>query len=66
VGVGVLGEYTTFSTYAVDTVTALHAGRADLALLYAVATPLLALVAVFIGAIATRRLMPERSEEARS
>ncbi len=45
-GVGVLGGYTTFSTYAVDTVTAIQSGRAAMAVLYAVATPLLALVAV--------------------
>jgi CrcB protein len=62
-GVGVLGGYTTFSTYAVDTVTTVHAGRADLAVLYAVATPLLAMIAVAIGAAATRRLMPDRREE---
>ncbi len=65
-GVGVLGGYTTFSTYAVDTVTAVHAGRAGLAVLYAVATPLLALVAVAIGTTATRRLVPDRRGEARS
>jgi CrcB protein len=37
-GVGVLGGYTTFSTYAVDTVAAVQSGRVDLAVLYAVAT----------------------------
>jgi CrcB protein len=62
-GVGVLGGYTTFSTYTVDTVTAVHAGRADLAVLYAVATPLLAMVAVAVGAMVTRRLMPDRRRE---
>jgi CrcB protein len=65
-GVGVLGGYTTFSTYAVDTVAAVHAGRAGLAVLYAVATPVLALVAVAIGTIATRRLMPDRRGRVRS
>jgi CrcB protein len=60
-GVGVLGGYTTFSTYAVDTLLTAQSGRAGLAVLYAVATPLLALFAVSIGAIATRRLVPERA-----
>jgi CrcB protein len=58
-GVGVLGGYTTFSTYVVDVVTAVHSGRAGLAALSAVATPLLALLAVSAGAMATRRLVPE-------
>jgi CrcB protein len=62
-GVGVLGGYTTFSTYAVDTLVAVQSGRAGLAVLYAVATPLLALIAVSVGAIATRRLVPERGRE---
>ena len=65
-GVGVLGGYTTFSTYAVDTVTAVQSGRVVLAVLYAVATPLLALVAVAIGTVATRRLVPDRRGEVRS
>ena len=65
-GVGVLGGYTTFSTYAVDTVTAVQSGRVVLAVLYAVATPLLALVAVAIGTVATRRLVPDRRGEAPS
>jgi len=43
-----------------------HAGRADLAVLYAVATPMLAMVAVAVGAIVTRRLMPDRRPEVRS
>jgi CrcB protein len=59
-GVGVLGGYTTFSTYAVDTLLAAQSGRAGLAMLYAVTTPLSALCAVSIGAITTRRLLPER------
>ena len=65
-GVGVLGGYTTFSTYAVDTVAAVQSGRVVLAVLYAVATPLLALVAVAIGTTAIRRLVPDRRGEVRS
>lgn len=56
-GVGVLGGYTTFSTYAVDAVQAVHAGRAWLALGYVVATPVLAVLAVAAGAGAARTLV---------
>ena len=56
-GVGVLGGFTTFSTYAVDVVAAVQSGRAAVAVLSAVLTPLLALVAVSAGAVATRRLV---------
>jgi fluoride exporter len=62
-GVGVLGGYTTFSTYAVDIITAAGSGRAGAAVLYAVLTPLLSLLAVVIGAVTTRRLVPERAGE---
>ncbi|GAB1821395.1 fluoride efflux transporter FluC [Herbidospora sp. RD11066] len=55
-GVGVLGGFTTFSTYIVD-IGLLVAGDAPrAALVYLVATPLLALAAVWAGAAATRRL----------
>lgn len=56
-GVGVLGGYTTFSTYAVDAVQAVHAGRAWLALGYVVATPVLAVLAIAAGAGAARSLV---------
>ena len=65
-GVGVLGGYTTFSTTPSTPSPPCNAGRAGLAVLYAVATPLLALVAVAIGTTATRRLVPDRRGEARS
>lgn len=48
-GVGVLGGYTTFSGYAVDAQRLLAAGRPGLALLALVATPALALPAVWLG-----------------
>jgi fluoride exporter len=52
-GVGVLGGYTTFSTYAVDIERAASAGAAGTGLLYAAATLLAALLAVWAGATIT-------------
>ncbi|WP_405792744.1 CrcB family protein [Streptomyces sp. NBC_00029] len=53
-GVGVLGGFTTFSTYAVDLSRLLDAGEAGTASAYAVLTVALALGAVWTGASATR------------
>lgn len=53
-GVGVLGGYTTFSTYTTDAVQLLTANRYGTALLYLIATPVLALIAVWLGAALTR------------
>jgi CrcB protein len=53
-GVGVLGGYTTFSTYTVDTLSLTAAARPGLALAYLVATPVLAVLACAVGASATR------------
>ncbi|GAA0360067.1 hypothetical protein GCM10009530_06710 [Microbispora corallina] len=52
-GVGVLGGYTTFSTYVVDIHQALAAGAAVTALAYLVATLAAALTAVWAGAAVT-------------
>lgn len=53
-GIGVLGGYTTFSTYVAD-IGLLVAGDAPrAALVYLVVTPLLALAAVWAGTAATR------------
>jgi fluoride exporter len=69
-GVGVLGGFTTFSTYAVDVRLLLLANRPVPALAYLVGTLAAALVAVWVGATATRGLLrrgrpvhlsPERS-----
>jgi CrcB protein len=55
-GTGVLGGFTTFSTYAVDIHSLVQGGHAVAALTYLAATPVLALAAVWIGATVTRRL----------
>jgi CrcB protein len=55
-GVGVLGGYTTFSTYVVDAQRAVEAGAAGTALLYLAVTPVTALAAVFAGVRLTRAL----------
>jgi CrcB protein len=56
-GVGVLGGFTTFSTYAVDVQRLLLADRPAPALAYLVGTVAAALVAVWLGAAATRGLV---------
>jgi CrcB protein len=59
-GTGVLGGFTTFSTYAVDIqrlVTGAHTGTA---LLYLALTPIGAILAVWVTATATRRLFTWR------
>ncbi|MFS2292241.1 MAG: CrcB family protein, partial [Actinomadura sp.] len=53
-GVGVLGGFTTFSTYTVEAQQALEAGAAGTALLYLATTMAGALVAVYAGAGLTR------------
>ncbi|RLQ00739.1 CrcB family protein [Micromonospora sp. CV4] len=56
-GVGVLGGFTTFSTYAVDVQQAVVAGAAGTALAYLAATVVGALVAVWCGDAAAARLL---------
>jgi CrcB protein len=53
-GVGVLGGYTTFSTYAVDGLSLAAAGRAGVAVAYLMVTPVTAVLACAAGAAATR------------
>ncbi|MBL7489366.1 fluoride efflux transporter CrcB [Frankia sp. AgB1.9] len=60
-GTGVLGGFTTFSTYAVDTQRLLDTDRPGLALGYLAATMAGALGAVWIAATATRRLARGRA-----
>lgn len=56
-GVGVLGGFTTFSTYAVDTQQAIAAGATATALLYLGGTLCAALTAVWVGHTVTARLL---------
>jgi CrcB protein len=56
-GTGVLGGFTTFSTYTVDIQRLVAGAHAGTALLYLTITPIGALLAVWITATATRRLV---------
>ncbi|MGY0061729.1 FluC/FEX family fluoride channel [Streptomyces sp. LZ34] len=56
-GTGVLGGFTTFSTYAVDIERLADGGHLPTALAYLAATPLAALAAVWAAVAATRRVM---------
>lgn len=47
--VGVLGGFTTFSAYGLDTLTLLRGGHAGLAVVNAVGQPLLGIAAVWLG-----------------
>jgi CrcB protein len=60
VGVGVLGGYTTFSTYTLDTRALVVADRAPLAAVYLFGTLVACLVAVWLG-IALARLFITRA-----
>jgi CrcB protein len=56
-GTGVLGGFTTFSTYSVDIQRLVDGGRTALALAYLASTALAALLSVWAGAALTRRLL---------
>jgi len=56
-GTGVLGGFTTFSTYTVDIQRLVAGAHMDIALLYLALTPIGALLAVWVSATATRRLV---------
>jgi CrcB protein len=56
-GTGVLGGFTTFSTYAVDIQRLVAGAHVATAFLYLAATPVSALLAVWVTATGTRRLV---------
>ncbi|MGW1678797.1 fluoride efflux transporter FluC [Saccharopolyspora sp. NPDC002376] len=58
-GVGVLGGFTTFSTYVADAVHLVVEGRPVLALVYLTGTVLSCLLAVAVGLLATRAVARE-------
>jgi CrcB protein len=62
-GVGVLGGFTTFSTYVVDVSLAVDASAPRVALLYLVAMPVAALGAVWVTATLTRRMIDRRTTQ---
>ncbi|MBO0868641.1 MAG: CrcB family protein, partial [Micromonosporaceae bacterium] len=59
-GTGLLGGYTTFSTYVVDTQRLVAAGAAGTALAYLLGTVVAALAATYLGVVLTRRLTQRR------
>ncbi|GAA0226338.1 CrcB family protein [Cryptosporangium japonicum] len=59
-GVGVLGGYTTFSTYVIDVGHNATSGAAAIGLAYFLATVIAALVAVWAGATGTAHLVARR------
>ncbi|MFI2760532.1 fluoride efflux transporter CrcB [Streptomyces echinatus] len=59
-GTGVLGGFTTFSTYAVDIRGLVDAGRPGLGLVYLAATLCAALAAVWLASAAARRVLTGR------
>jgi CrcB protein len=64
VGVGVLGGFTTFSTYANEIRGLLRPGSLPVAFAYAAGTLVAALLAVLAGMVVTRRLLALRAREA--
>ncbi|MFH9065902.1 fluoride efflux transporter CrcB [Streptomyces coeruleorubidus] len=59
-GTGVLGGFTTFSTYAVDIQKLADGGHLRAGLAYLAATPIAALTAVWLAAWSTRRALKRR------
>jgi CrcB protein len=56
-GTGVLGGFTTFSTYSLDIVTLVRVGQPARAVEYLFATAIGAMLAVTVGVLTTRRLV---------
>ena len=54
---GVLGGYTTFSSFSYETLALIQAGRVQIALVYVLGSVLCSLLGVFIGAAAMRQIL---------
>ncbi len=65
-GVGVLGGFTTFSTYMLDTHALLAAGEVVAALTYVLGTLVVGIAAVWLGVFAARWLNPPPGRDART
>jgi CrcB protein len=63
VGIGLLGGWTTFSTYALEARDLLAVGRPATALAYVAGSLVAGLVAVWLGMLAARRLGPAPRRE---
>ncbi|GLX50690.1 putative fluoride ion transporter CrcB 1 [Streptomyces hygroscopicus subsp. hygroscopicus] len=61
-GTGVLGGFTTFSTYTVDIRRLVESGRPEIGLAYLVATPCAALAAVWLASATARRVLTRREQ----
>jgi fluoride exporter len=59
-GTGVLGGFTTFSTYEVEAQRLVQAGAARTALVYLMVTPVTALAAVWVAVVTTRLAVRRR------
>jgi CrcB protein len=64
-GVGLLGGYTTFSTYMLDTRLLLAAGEVPMAFVYLFGTLLTGLLAVWIGMMSARGVVSAAAQRAR-
>ena len=54
VAVGILGGFTTFSTFSLDAITLLQRGEVAMALAYVVLSVLFSIVGVYVGLLLTR------------
>ena len=59
---GILGGFTTFSTYTVDIRRLVEAGRPGIGLVYLAATPCAALAAVWLASATVRRVLTRREQ----